>query len=103
MPANRASNAYQQSEFATVAGGNYQGAPNMRNDPKYYPRGQFDPPQGYHVPNQPQYNNVKQQPLRGGAQISSQPNQNRVQKIQRSGPQNQQSKPVLRSEQDLSK
>ena len=102
MPANRASNAYQQSEFATVAGGNYQGTPNIGNE--YYPRGQFDPPQGYQVPNQSQYNNVQQQPLMGGAQAPSQPNnQNGVQEVQRSGPPDQQSKPVIRSEQDLSK
>ena len=100
MSANRGYNAYQQSEFATVAGGNYQGGPNMRNEPNYYPREQFDQRQGSY---QPQYNDI-QQPQRGGAQIPVPPaNQGGVQEVQRSTAQNQQSKWVIRSEQDLSK
>ena len=100
MPASRGFNNYQQSEFATVPGGNYRGAPNMRNDPNYYPREQFDQRQ---VQNQPQYNDM-QQSVRGGAQIPAPPsNQGGVQEVQRSSVQNQQSKPVIRSEQDLSK
>ena len=100
MPANRGFNAYQQSEFATVAGGNYREGPNMRNEPNYYPREQFDQRQGSY---QPQYNDM-QQPQRGGAHIPATPtNQGGVQEVQRSSAPNQQSKWVIKSEQDLSK
>ena len=103
MPASRGFSAYQQSEFATVAGGNYQGVPNMRNGPNYYPREQFDQRQTYQAQNQPQYNDM-QQPQRGGAQIPAPPsNQGGVQEVQRPSVPNQQSKPVIKSEQDLSK
>ena len=98
MPANRAFNAYQQSEFTTVAGGNYRGAPNMRNETNFYPREQFDQQQRYQVQNRPQHNVMRQEQLvRDGAQIPTP--QGGVQEVQRS---NHQSKPVIRSEQDLS-
>lgn len=109
MPAHRSfHDHHQQSEFATVAGGNYyQGGPNMRNDPpNIYPRGQFDQQQGYNYEgqrqHQPHYDGMHQQPppVRDGAQMSAPPtNQGGVQEITRL---TQQSKPVIKSKQELS-
>ena len=105
VPASRGFNAHQQSEFATVAGGNYRGAPNMRNGPNYYPREQFDRQQGYRTEQrqyQHDYNGIRlQSPVRGGAHMSAPPtNQSGAQEVKRS---NQQSKPVIKSKQELSK
>ena len=92
MPANTLFHTYQQSEFATVAGGNYQGAPNnVRNDQR----------KGYYHKDQrlSDYNGMQQQPVGGGAQIPAPPaNQGRVQEVKRSP------KPVvIKSKQELGK
>lgn len=86
MPANRSFHAHQ--EFATVAGGTYQGG---RNDQQ----------QGYHVQNQRNYNDV-QQPVRGGAPMPAPPN-NQGRRTQEVKKPPKQSKPVIRCEQELSK
>lgn len=98
MPANRHFHGHQQSEFATVAGGIYQGAPNMRNGP----RGQFDQQQAEQAHNQPYYSGMHQQQLeRDGARMPAPPNsQGGVQEVQKS---NIPDKPVIRSESELSK
>ena len=102
MPANRGYNAYQQSEFATVTGGNYRGGPNTRNEPNYYPREQFDQQQGHHTEQrQHRHDYQLQSPVRDGAHMSAPPtSQDGVQEVERS---KQQSKPVIKSKQDLSK
>ena len=90
MSTNGPFHAYQQSEFATVVeGGGYQGIPNMRNEPNFYPT------------DQPNYNGL-QQSVKGGAHMPAPPtNQGRVQEVQKSSVPNQQSKPVIRSKQEL--
>ena len=95
MPANRQFHANQQSEFATVAGGNYQGGPNVRNEPQFYPREQSDQKQSYtQRQHQPEYDPIQQQPpVGGGAQMPAPP-QGRVQEVKRL-------KPVIKSKQEL--
>ena len=101
MPASRPHYAYQQSEFATVAGGIYQGTSNnVRNEPNFYLREQLDRRQGYYYEGQrqPDHNGLQQQPVRGGAQLSVPPaNQGRVQEVKRLP------KPVIKSKQELGK
>ena len=101
MPANRLFHTYQQSEFATIAGGNYQGAPNnVRNESNFYLREQLDQRKDYYHKDQSlfDYNGIQQQPVGGGAQISAPPaNQGRVQEVKRSP------KPVIKSKQELGK
>ena len=97
MPGSRGFNAYQQSEFATVA--------NMRNKPNYYPREQFDRQQGYRTEQrqyQYDYNGLQlQSSVRDGAHMSAPPtSQGASQEIKRS---KQQSKAVIKSKQDLGK
>ena len=84
MPANRSFHAYQ--EFATVAGGNYQGARNDQQQGGYYAQN---------------YNGM-QQPARGGAPMPAPPNNQgrRTQEVKKPA---QKSKPVIRCEQELSK
>jgi len=95
---------HHQSEFATVAGGGgYQGLPNMRNESNFYPRENYDQRQGYYVEQyQSDRSNIQQQQLvRGGAQMPATPtNQGRVQEVQRF---KQQSKPIVKSKQELGK
>ena len=92
MPFNRPFHAYQQSEVATVAGGNYQGARNK----------QFDQQQGYRAQTQLNYNDMQQQPVRDGAPMRAPPNNQagRTQKVKKPV---QPSKPIIRCEQELSK
>lgn len=101
MPASRPHYTYQQSEFTTVAGGNYQGAlNNVRNEPNFYPREQLDQRQGYYHEGQrqPDYNGMQQQPVGGGARMPAPPtNQGRVQEVKRLP------KPVIKSKQELGK
>jgi len=92
MVTNRPFHAYQQSEFATVAGGGgYQGIPNMRNESNFYPKDEYN------------YSGMQQQQLeRGGAHMPAPPNyQGRAQEVQKSTMPDQQSKPVIRSKQEL--
>ena len=102
IPTNRGFNAYQHSEFATVAGGNYKGMPSTRNEPNFYLRERFDQQQGHTDQRQyhPGYNHVQQQSLvRDGAQQRAPPtNQGGAQEAKRS---NQQCKPVIKSKQEL--
>ena len=92
MPFNRPFHAYQQSEFATVVGINYQGG---RNE-------QFGQQQGYHAQTQLNYNDMQQQPVRDGAPMRAPPNNQtgRTQKVKKPA---QPSKPIIRCEQELSK
>ena len=100
MPANRQFHANQQSEFATIAGGNFQGGPNVRNNPTQ----PFNQQQGHYVDqtqSQHIYNGM-QQPVRGGAKMPAPPTNHDggIQEVQKPA---QQSKPVIRSKEELSK